>query len=128
MGRIQISRAKLQGGERRSAVRYRMAIKVICHWNSNGNDRSHAEGFTRDISVAGAHVFCEVCPPLNALVYVELLLPRSGTAATPRMTAKMRVVRVDKESHQLKSGFSVRGKNFALLSTAEPRPFLLRGD
>ena len=97
---------------------------MIFHWGPNGDEYWHGEGLTRDISVAGAHVFSDVCPPLNALVNVEILLPRSPEVIKPRMSAKMRVVRVDKEARQQNlgfSGFSVTGRNFVLLDGSKPR-------
>src|ERR1700730_16921969 len=98
MRRSQTTRPIQQEGERRSVVRYRTEVPVVFHWGPNGDQCWHGEGFTRDISVAGAHVFSNVCPPINALVNVEILLPRSPEVIKPRMSAKMRVVRVDKES------------------------------
>ena len=124
MRRNQTTQPTRQQGERRSVVRYRTEVPVMFHWSANGDEYRHGEGFTGDISVAGAHVFSDVCPPINALVNVEILLPRSPELIKPRMSAKMRVVRVDKESRHQKlgfSGFSVTGRNFALLDGSQPR-------
>jgi hypothetical protein len=124
MRRRQTTQTTRQQGERRSVVRYRTEVPVIFHWSPNGDEYWHGEGLTRDISVAGAHIFSDVCPPLNALVNVEILLPQSPEVIKPRMSAKMRVVRVDKEARQQKlgfSGFSVTGRNFVLLDGSKPR-------
>jgi hypothetical protein len=113
----RMTRATQQQNERRSVVRYRTEVPVTFHWGS-----ADVEGVTRDISVAGAYVFSEICPPIDALVHVDILLPMSSGADKPRMSAKMRVVRVDDRSRQQKTGFSVTGKSFALLSVSKYSP------
>ena len=116
----QMPRTTQQQGERRSVVRYRTEIPVTFHWGFYGGDLSHGQGFTRDISVLGAYVFSEVCPPINAFVNVDILLPRSLKTGA-RMSARMRVVRVDDGSGEHQAGFSVAGQNFALLGASQPR-------
>jgi PilZ domain len=117
-----MTRATQQQDERRSVVRYRTEVPVTFHWGSTDANRTYSEGVTRDISVAGAYVFSEICPPIDALVHVDILLPMSSGADKPRMSAKMRVVRIDDRSRQQKTGFSVTGKSFALLSVSKYSP------
>src|SRR6266566_5001164 len=112
----RLTRATPQQAERRSVVRYQTKVPVTFHWGADHANRSRGEGVTRDISVAGAYVFSEICPPIGALVNVDILLPVASKGDKPRMSAKMRVVRVDDDSRQQKTGFSITGKSFALLS------------
>ena len=59
--------------ERRTAVRYRLRLPVIFHWE---DDRKHTEGgFTSDIALDGALILSSRCPPVGADVRIEVLIP-----------------------------------------------------
>ena len=59
--------------ERRNAVRYRLRLPVIFHWNDGAD---HTEGgFTRDVALDGALIFSSKCPPVGADVRIEVLIP-----------------------------------------------------
>jgi hypothetical protein len=107
--------------ERRSAKRYRMNTAVIFHWRGPDNKRFQGEGATRDLSVEGAFVLTATCPPANARVHMEVILPLSDGVSKAQMSADMTVLRVDHDIEGSKrSGFSAAGKGF-LLSTLSDR-------
>ena len=59
--------------ERRSAVRYRLRLPVIFHWDDG---KEHTEGgFTSDIALDGALILSSRCPPVGADVRIEVLIP-----------------------------------------------------
>ena len=65
--------------QRRTAVRYKLQLPVIFHWN-DGIDHTEG-GFTSDVALDGALIMSSKCPPLGARVRIEVLLPspdRSG--------------------------------------------------
>jgi hypothetical protein len=65
--------------QRRNAVRYKLRLPVIFHWN-DGAERT-AGGFTNDVALDGALIFSSKCPPVGSNVRIEVLLPspdRSG--------------------------------------------------
>lgn len=107
--------------ERRSAKRYRMNTAVIFHWRGPDNKRFQGEGTTRDLSVEGIFVLTATCPPANAQVHMEVILPLSDGVSKAQMKADMTVLRVDHDIEGCKrSGFSAVGKGF-LLSTFSDR-------
>lgn len=59
--------------QRRSAVRYKLRLPVIFHWNEAA-ERT-AGGFTVDVALDGALIRSSVCPPIGAEVKIEVLLP-----------------------------------------------------
>jgi hypothetical protein len=63
--------------ERRSATRYKLQLPVIFHWEDG---EPHTDGgFTYDVSLDGVLVQSKTCPSLGAAIWVEVLLPPSGT-------------------------------------------------
>lgn len=59
--------------QRRSAVRYKLQLPVIFHWNDGSE---HTEGgFTWDVALDGALIRSANCPPVGSEVRVEILLP-----------------------------------------------------
>jgi len=116
-----ITQTVTQSFERRRVKRYRMSTAVIFHWKGPDNKLFQGEGVTRDMSVDGVFVLTPTCPPANAVVHLEVLLPLSDGASKAQMKADMTVLRVDHEiSGNKRSGFSAVGKGF-LLSTFSER-------
>ena len=73
------------------------------------------------MSISGAFILTGTCPPPNAVVKVEVLLPLSDGASKARMKADITVLRVDHDiAGNKRSGFSAVGKGF-LLSTFSER-------
>jgi hypothetical protein len=67
---LQVVEPSLQ---RRSAVRYKLRLPVIFHWNDG---TEHTEGgFTNDVSLDGALIFSAHCPPYGTAIRIELLIP-----------------------------------------------------
>jgi hypothetical protein len=65
--------------QRRAAVRYKLRLPVIFHWNDG---TAHTEGgFTSDVALDGVLILSSKCPPTGTEVRIEILLPspdRSG--------------------------------------------------
>ena len=59
--------------ERRSAVRYRLHLPVIFHWNDGGEFTEG--GFTYDVALDGALIYSTRCPPIGCDVRIEVLIP-----------------------------------------------------
>lgn len=92
--------------ERRKAARYCLRVPVL--FSSQGNQTEQAEGFTRDISAAGAYVQCEenYCPVPGDAMAIQLILPpiASVEAQGMRLNFKGHVLRTG-DFHE--SGFAV---------------------
>jgi hypothetical protein len=71
--------AAVMTSERRSAVRYKLQLPVIFHWN-DGTNHTYG-GFTCDVARDGALIRSATCPPIGCDIRVEVLLPspRSGS-------------------------------------------------
>ena len=58
---------------RRTAIRYKLRLPVIFHWNDGAE---HTEGgFTNDVGLDGALIVSSKCPPLGSDVRIEVLVP-----------------------------------------------------
>jgi hypothetical protein len=92
-----------------------MKTSVIFRWKGPDNERFQGEGVTRDMSIAGVFVLTATCPPANAAVQMEVLLPLSDGASKARMKSDMTVLRVEHDiADNKRSGFSAVGKGFSL--------------
>jgi len=101
--------------ERRKAIRYRMSTAVIFRWSGPDNERFQGEGVTRDMSVAGVFVLTSTCPPPNAFIQMEVILPFLDGVSNARMKSEMTVLRVEHDIAESKrSGFSALGAGFSL--------------
>ena len=58
--------------DRRTAVRYKLQLPVIFHWNEGGD--CTGGGFTSDVALDGALINSSMCPPVGTDVLVEVLL------------------------------------------------------
>ena len=97
-----------------------MNTAVIFHWSGPGNKRFQGEGATRDMSVDSVFVLTATCPPANAVVQMEVILPLSDRASKAEMRSEMMVLRVDHDiSGGNRSGFSAVGKGFMLRTFSE---------
>jgi hypothetical protein len=62
--------------QRRTAVRYKLRLPVIFHWNDGVEHTSG--GFTSDVALDGALILSSDSPPIGAEVHIEVLLPSPG--------------------------------------------------
>jgi PilZ domain len=65
--------------QRRTAVRYKLQLPVIFHWN-DGTEHT-AGGFTSDVALDGALILSSKCPPIGSEVRIEVLLPSPDQSA-----------------------------------------------
>jgi hypothetical protein len=92
-----------------------MTASVIFRWSGPEDGQNQGEGLTRDMSVAGTFIFSATCPPPNALVQMEVLLPLSDGVSKALMKADMMVLRVEHDvAGSKRSGFSAVSKGFLL--------------
>jgi hypothetical protein len=119
-GKPHIVQTAPTSAERRRAKRYRMSTAVVFHWSGPGNKRFRGEGATRDMSVDSVFVLTATCPPANAVVHMEVVLPLSDSSSKAEMRAEMLVMRVDHDVAGInRSGFSAVGKGFMLRTYSE---------
>lgn len=97
-------------------IRYQLGAPAIFSWQSAQHKRMQGEGVTRDISPLGAFVFTPTCPPVEATIQIEVLLPPLTQAkATTRIKAEGRVLRVEPNHEKgVAGGFAVLSKGFEL--------------
>ena len=63
----------MYASNRRMAMRYKLRLPVIFHWNDGAE---HTEGgFTNDVALDGALIISSKCPPLGSDVRIEVLVP-----------------------------------------------------
>lgn len=63
--------------QRRAAVRYRLRLPVIFHWNDGVEHTSG--GFTSDVALDGALILSSDCPPVGSDIRIEVLIPSPET-------------------------------------------------
>ena len=100
--------------ERRNAVRYRLRVPAVFRWENEGVS-SQNEGLTRDISVKGAYLLSNGCPPLRCDVKVEIIVSALAGNPTAWLRGAMQVLRIEDQSGG-GHGFSLAGTPFALCS------------
>lgn len=83
--------------QRRVAVRYKLRLPVIFHWN---NGREHTEGgFTNDVALDGVLIFSSKCPPVGADIRIEVLFPSPDQSSEElRIECIGKVVRVAEQA------------------------------
>jgi hypothetical protein len=95
-----------RGTQRRSAVRYRLHLPVIFHWNDGGECTEG--GFTYDVALNGALIFSAKCPPIGCDIRIEILVPSpTGESEQLRIQCVGKVTRAITEGGN--SSFGVRG-------------------
>src|ERR1700691_2421602 len=93
--------------ERRAAVRYRLRLPVIFHWEDGGREQTEG-GFTTDVALDGALILSSRCPPVGADIRIEVLIPSPDqTAEEIRIECVGKVTRV--ADHLGSIFFGVRG-------------------
>ena len=101
--------------ERRNRVRYRLSANAVFAWEGATHGRLIGEGVTRDIGLAGAFISTLTCPPVGAMVQLDVFL--SPALGNPRKTVRIRteatVIRVDHSATS--EGFAAASQNFTLL-------------
>lgn len=92
--------------QNREAVRYRLRLPVIFHWN-DGVERTEG-GFTQDVAQDGAFILSGNCPPVGFDVRIEVLLPSPDEEFEEfRIECICKVIRVEVKAGR--RGFGVRG-------------------
>lgn len=99
----------------RSAVRYALRAEVVFSWVSPSGSEQQARGYTRDISPGGAYVFSETAPPLGDPVQLTIHLPVfADEKHSPTVRVRGQVLRADRKSGAIESGFAVRNQKVTL--------------
>jgi hypothetical protein len=93
--------------ERRTRTRFQLVFPVIFHWR-DGTARS-AVGYCRNIGLGGIFVLASTCPPINAEMEIDVVVPafaRGSSEILFRHTG--RVIRIQACEDLL--GFAVVGE------------------
>jgi hypothetical protein len=99
---------------RRKQIRYPLKASVFYRWIDQAGLQRQAKGRTRDLSEAGAYVFCQHCP--NEGDFVELTfrlvaLRQQQPPGNEDLDMNGRVVRVDRSSLPgSHAGFAVKSR------------------
>jgi hypothetical protein len=95
----------------RKEMRYRLDAPALFSWQSAHHRRLRGEGSARDVSALGAFIVTPTCPPVEAPIQVEVILPflnLMGTKTDIRIRGEARVIRVEHPSGgQGENGFAV---------------------
>jgi len=100
----------------RKEVRFKLDVPALFYWDVPDETLLQGEGVTRDISVLGAFIVSSICPPIDAPLRFEAILPSlPGAIPLVRVKGEARVVRVVR-------GGDGKGENgFAVLSLSGKR-------
>jgi hypothetical protein len=109
--------------EMRREIRYRLDAPALFSWKTAQHKRLQGEGITRDISVFGAFILTPTCPPVDAPIQVEVVLPSlTGLKPIIRVSGAARVLRVDHRSKgEGPNGFAVVSEDFSRWSMSTNR-------
>ena len=106
--------------DKRKCARYRLDLPVTYMWRESSGECAHAAGFIRDISASGMLVLGGECPPAEAQVWCEVMLPPSYSRdSVRRLRAAGPVVRVNSLGTEYANGFAIQGSPFLLTAEAD---------
>jgi hypothetical protein len=106
--------------ERRAALRYQLAAPVGYSWEGMASNEVKGSGMTRDVSMTGAYITTDTCPPVESSVQLTIFLTRRpGVASTVQIKGQGRVIRVDR-GEKVAAGFAVVSQGFILYSRGDP--------
>jgi hypothetical protein len=98
------------------------ACVVFWWWDESGTYRK-TSGRSRNVSVRGAYVMADTCPPVGAAVGLTISMPSSvGLARASRVEMAGRVLRVDQRLTEMGDcGFAVSGDEVYLVHSGTDR-------
>jgi PilZ domain len=107
--RMESSSGPESSGERRASIRFLVSVPVTFGWEE-GETRTE-EGFTKDVSLSGAFVITQCCPPVNKEVTIDMVLQLfDDDRNAVKLRSVGRVIRVvpkaEPETH-VHAGFAV---------------------
>jgi hypothetical protein len=79
--------------QERSPVRYHLDLPVTFRWTEKDGSAYLGVGFTRDISAVAMFVVTADCPPCDALVHCDVMLPRVRNGSRMQIKSCGRVLR-----------------------------------
>jgi len=92
----------------RKEIRYRLDARALFSWDSVHHKSMRGKGITRDVSVPGAFIQSSTCPPVDAPVRVEIILPSLMGIKEIRIAGRARVIRVERRCDgRGENGFAV---------------------
>jgi hypothetical protein len=95
--------------ELRKSSRFRLQLGVTFRWQDTTGEDFLGTGDTRDISAAGMFILSHACPPRNAQLSCEVIVPRSRSAGSLQIKTEGKVIRVEPGDLSRLSGFAVCG-------------------
>jgi hypothetical protein len=123
----RVPRATEQRKEQRKHVRYPLRLPVFFSWKKRGSAVVACEGITRDISLRGAYVLSAICLPVETVIEMEILLPRSLRKPNLLIVGKVRIQRVERASRKkLGTRFSAVASGFAVRTSSRWLPAIVK--
>ena len=103
--------------ERRRTTRYEIHAPVRFLWRNPSGSRHRGEGMTRDISPEGMFILSAICPPMDAVLQIEVKFPALEAGPALHVRTSGRVLRRDLiTGAEVQGGFAAVCKAFALRS------------
>jgi hypothetical protein len=94
----------------RRTMRFPLDAEVIFWWWDREENYRKSVGRCRDVSIQGAYIFANTCPPVGTTVGLTMIVSTCSATGRPvRMETAGRVLRVDKSASG-KPGFAVLGE------------------
>lgn len=81
--------------ENRKPKRHPLRVPVFFTWRGERRSLLRGKGMTRDVSASGVYVFSDAAPPVNAVLQIEIVLPRPSGNGDTRIRGKLVVLRID---------------------------------
>jgi hypothetical protein len=105
---VEYSAAAGSAMEKRNPVRYRLDLPVTFRWTEKDGSAYLGVGFTRDISAVAMFVVTRDCPPPDALVHCDVMLPRVRDGSRMQIKSCGQVLRSER------AGYGNGGYGFAI--------------
>ena len=83
--------------DRRKNSRYGLRFSVRFSWRGLPGVWLYGQGITRDMSITGVYVYTQTCPPVQAVLRTEILLPGIWDRKDIRAECEMKVHRVEQD-------------------------------
>lgn len=116
-----------QRKEHRKHVRYPVRVPVFFSWRTRGSAVVRCEGITRDVSLRGAYLRSATCPPVGAVIEMEIHLPGSLRAPNLLIVGNVQIQRVERASRKkLRTGLSAVASGFAVRTSSRWLPAIVK--
>ena len=94
-----------------------MRMPVAFSWKVSPGERVRGEGVTRDMSTSGVFILTEKCPPVDAMIAIEVISSADSNVSKAVIKAHMKVLRTESDKNigrKRCSGFAATGKTVVM--------------